>query len=84
MPIFISWENINYLNNLEINIASNDIISNFSADNSISNFKVSKSQHKYNIHSENLTKNGNVNLLFKMNAKTNNIINTEYINTRKK
>ena len=82
LPIFISWENINYLNNLEINIASNDIISNFSADNSISNFKVSKSQHKYNIHSENLTKNGNVNLLFKMNAKTNNIINTEYINEK--
>lgn len=82
LPIFISWEKINYINALEVNITSNNRISNLTTDNSISKFKVSQNKYKYNILAGRLTRNGNINILFKINSKTNNVINTEYVNEK--
>ena len=80
LPYFIDWENLSYLNNLTLNINSNETISNLTLDNTINNATVSHNKNKYIINMSNLKENSNINILFNINTKINNTINSEYIN----
>ena len=82
LPYFIDWENLSYLNNLTLNINSNETISNLTVDNTINNATVSQNKNKYSIIMSNLEENSNINILFDINAKINNTINSEYINEK--
>ena len=82
LPYFIDWENLSYLNNLTLNINSNETISNLTVDNLINNATVTHNKNKYSINMSNLEENSNINILFDINAKINNTINSEYINEK--
>lgn len=82
LQYFIDWENLSYLNNLTLNINSNETISNLTVDNLINNATVTHNKNKYSINMSNLEENSNINILFDINAKINNTINSEYINEK--
>jgi len=82
LPYFIDWKNLSYLNNLTLNINSNETISNLTVDNTINNATVSHNKNNYIINMSNLEENSNINILFDINTKINNTINSEYINEK--
>lgn len=82
LTFFIDWEDLSYLNNLTLNINSNGAISNLNIDDTINNATISSNKNKYVINVRNLQENSNVNILFNINGKINNTINSEYINEK--
>ena len=82
LQYFIDWENLSYLNNLPLNINSNETISNLTVDTLINNATVSQNKNKYSITMSNLEENSNINILFDINTNINNRITSEYINEK--
>lgn len=73
---YIDLENIDYLNNLTINLNSNNIITNLSVENS----KISKTTKGYVVDMNSINNSTNLNILFNINTDINNTTNFEYIN----
>ena len=73
---YIDLENIDYLNNLTINLNSNNIITNLSVENS----KISKTTKGYVVNMNSINNSTNLNILFNINTDINNTTNFEYIN----
>ena len=73
---FIDMANIDYLNNLTINLTSNNTISNLVVNNAT----VSQTINGYAITMDNVENSTNMDILFKINTTLNNTINSDYIN----
>lgn len=73
---YIDLENIDYLNNLTINLSSNNTITNLTVDNA----KISKTTDGYVAYVNNLNKTTDVNILFNINTYLSNTINSDFIN----
>lgn len=82
LSYFIDWENLSYFNNLTLNINSTETISNLTVDTTINDATVRQNKNKYSITMSNLNENSNINILFDINTKINNTINSEYINEK--
>ena len=72
---YIDFRNIGYLNNLTINLNSNSTITNLTVDNAI----IIQNNNGYSIKFDNIERNTDVNILFKINKQLNNTINSDYM-----
>ena len=75
IPYYIDFRNIGYLNNLTINLNSNSTITNLTVDNAI----ITQNDNGYSIKFDNIERNTDVNILFKINKQLNNTINSDYM-----
>ena len=73
---YMDLENVDYLNNLTINLSSNNTITNLSVDNAETN----NTADGYIININNINSSTDVNILFNIQTYLNNIINSDYIN----
>ena len=73
---YIDLKNVDYLNNLTINLNSNNTITNLSVDNAETN----NTADGYVISMNNINGSTNVNILFNIHTPLNNTINSDYIN----
>ena len=73
---YMDLENVDYLNNLTINLNSSNTITNLSVDNAETN----NTADGYVISANNISSNTNVDILFNINTYLNNTINSDYIN----
>jgi len=76
LPLYMDLENIDYLNNLTINLNSNYTITNLTVDNA----EISKTKDGYAVNMNNINKSDDVNILFNMNTYLSNTINSDYVN----
>lgn len=76
LPLYIDLENIDYLNNLTINLNSNYTITNLTVDNA----EISKTKDGYAVNMNNINKSDDMNILFNMNTYLSNTINSDYVN----
>ena len=76
LPLYMDLENIDYLNNLTINLNSNSTITNLIVDNA----EISKTTNGYVVNMNNINNRTDMNILFKINTYLSNIINSDYIN----
>lgn len=75
-PLYMDLENIDYLNNLTINLNSNYTITNLTVDNA----EISKTKDGYAVNMNNINKSDDMNILFNMNTYLSNTINSDYVN----
>lgn len=75
LPLYMDIENVDYLNNLTINLNSNYTITNLTVDNA----KFSKTTNGYAININNIEKTTDMNILFNMNTYLSNTINSDYV-----
>ena len=76
---YMDLENVDYLNNLTINLSSNNTITNLSVDNAETNNTADG--YIININNiNNINSSTDVNILFNIQTYLNNIINSDYIN----
>ena len=73
---YMDLENIDYLNNLTINLSSNNTITNLSVDNA----EINNTADGYVISINNINSSTDVNILFNIHTYLNNTINSDYIN----
>ena len=73
---YMDIENIDYLNNLTINLSSNNTITNLSVDNA----EINNTADGYVISINNINSSTDVNILFNIHTYLNNTINSDYIN----
>lgn len=73
---YMDLENVDYLNNLTINLSSKNTITNLSVDNAETN----NTADGYIININNINSSTDVNILFNIQTYLNNIINSDYIN----
>lgn len=76
LPLYMDLENIDYLNNLTINLNSNYTITNLTVDNA----EISKTKDGYAVNMNNINKSDDMNILFNMNTYLSNTINSDYVN----
>lgn len=76
LSYYIDLKNVDYLNNLTINLNSNNTITNLSVDNAETN----NTADGYVISMNNINGSTNVNILFNIHTPLNNTINSDYIN----
>jgi len=76
LPLYMDLENIDYLNNLTINLNSNYTITNLTVDNA----EISKTKDGYAINMNNINNSDDMNILFNMNTYLSNTINSDYVN----
>lgn len=76
LPLYMDLENIDYLNNLTINLNSNYTITNLTVDNA----EISKTKDGYAVNMNNINKSDDTNILFNMNTYLSNTINSDYVN----
>ena len=76
LPLYMDLENIDYLNNLTINLNSNYTITNLTVDNA----EISKNTNGYAVNINNINNSTDMNILFNMNTYLSNTINSDYIN----
>lgn len=76
LPLYMDLENIDYLNNLTINLNSNYTIKNLAVDNA----EISQTTDGYVVNVNNIDKSTDMNILFNMNTYLSNIINSDYVN----
>lgn len=76
LPLYMDLENIDYLNNLTINLNSNYTIKNLAVDNA----EISKTTDGYVVNVNNIDKSTDMNILFNMNTYLSNTINSDYVN----
>lgn len=76
LPLYMDLENIDYLNNLTINLNSNYTITNLTVDNA----EISKTKDGYTVNMNNINKSDDMNILFNMNTYLSNTINSDYVN----
>ena len=76
LPLYMDLENIDYLNNLTINLNSNYTITNLTVDNA----EISKTKDGYAVNMNNINNSGDINILFNMNTYLSNTINSDYVN----
>lgn len=76
LPLYMDLENIDYLNNLTINLNSNYTITNLIVDNA----EISKTKDGYAVNMNNINKSDDMNILFNMNTYLSNTINSDYVN----
>lgn len=76
LPLYMDLENIDYLNNLTINLNSNYTITNLTVDNA----ELSKTKDGYAVNMNNINKSDDMNILFNMNTYLSNTINSDYVN----
>ena len=72
---YMDLENIDYLNNLTINLSSNNTITNLSVDNA----EINNTADGYVISINNINSSTDVNILFNIHTYLNNTINSDYI-----
>lgn len=75
-PLYMDLENIDYLNNLTINLNSNYTITNLTVDNA----EISKTKDGYAVNMNNINKSDDMNILFNMNTYLSNTINSDFVN----
>lgn len=75
LPLYMDLENIDYLNNLTINLNSNYTITNLTVDNA----EISKTKDGYAVNMNNINKSDDMNILFNMNTYLSNTINSDYV-----
>ena len=73
---YMDLENVDYLNNLTINLSSNNTITNLSVDNA----EINDTADGYVISINNINSSTDVNILFNIHTYLNNTINSDYIN----
>lgn len=76
LPLYMDLENIDYLNNLTINLNSNYTITNLTVDNA----EISKTKDGYAVNMNNINNSDDMNILFNMNTYLSNTINSDYVN----
>ena len=76
LPLYMDLENIDYLNNLTINLNSNYTITNLTVDNA----EISKTKDGYAVNMNNINNSDDINILFNMNTYLSNTINSDYVN----
>lgn len=76
LPLYMDLENIDYLNNLTINLNSNYTITNLTVDNA----EISKTKDGYAVNMNNINKSDDMNILFNMNTYLSNTKNSDYVN----
>lgn len=76
LPLYMDLENIDYLNNLTINLNSNYTITNLTVDNA----EISKTKDGYAVNMNNINKSDDMNILFNINTYLSNTINSDYVN----
>lgn len=76
LPLYMDLENIDYLNNLTINLNSNYTITNLTVDNA----EISKTKDGYAVNMNNINKSDDMNILFNMNTYLSNTTNSDYVN----
>lgn len=76
LPLYMDLENIDYLNNLTINLNSNYTITNLTVDNA----EISKTKDGYAVNMTNINNSDDMNILFNMNTYLSNTINSDYVN----
>ena len=76
LPLYMDLENIDYLNNLTINLNSNYTITNLTVDNA----EISKTKDGYAVNMNNINNSDDMNILFNMNKYLSNTINSDYVN----
>mgnify|MGYP004640351711 FL=1 len=76
LPLYMDLENIDYLNNLTINLNSNYTITNLTVDNA----EISKTKDGYSVNMNNINNSDDMNILFNMNTYLSNTINSDYVN----
>ena len=76
LSYYIDLKNVDYLNNLTINLNSNNTITNLSVNNAETN----NTADGYVISMNNINGSTNVNILFNIHTPLNNTINSDYIN----
>ena len=76
LPLYMDLENIDYLNNLTINLNSNYTITNLTVDNA----EISKTKDGYAVNMNNIHNSDDMNILFNMNTYLSNTINSDYVN----
>lgn len=75
LPLYMDLENIDYLNNLTINLNSNYTITNLTVDNA----EISKTKDGYAVNMNNINNSDDMNILFNMNTYLSNTINSDYV-----
>ena len=73
---YMDIENVDYLNNLTINLSPNNTITNLSVDNA----EINNTADGYVISINNINSSTDVNILFNIHTYLNNTINSDYIN----
>lgn len=73
---YMDIENVDYLNNLTINLSPNNTITNLSVDNA----EINNTADGYVISINNINSSIDMNILFNINTYLNNTINSDYIN----
>lgn len=73
---YMDIENVDYLNNLTINLSSNNTITNLSVDNA----EINNTADGHVISINNINSSTDVNILFNIHTYLNNTINSDYIN----
>lgn len=76
LPLYMDLENIDYLNNLTINLNSNYTITNLTVDNA----EISKTKDGYAVNMNNINNSDDMNILFNINTYLSNTINSDYVN----
>ena len=73
---YMDIENVDYLNNLTINLSPNNTITNLSVDNA----EINNTADGHVISINNINSSTDVNILFNIHTYLNNTINSDYIN----
>ena len=76
LPLYMDLENIDYLNNLTINLNSNYTITNLTVDNA----EIRQTTDGYAVNINNINNSTDMNILFNMNTYLSNTINSDYVN----
>lgn len=75
LSYYIDIESVDYLEDLTVNLSSNDTLSNLTVEEAT----VNKTRNKYIINMSNLEESADINMLFNIDTNLNNTINSKYI-----